>query len=175
MGPHRTKLVRDLDTHYDVRDRFTSLRPTEIAEHCHELARDLRRKGVTRTSADRLALALDVAAILTRVAERITGEIHGGSLTPERTCVLNGTPVSEAYLDWIRSEINSARYRALDRAGELVFGKDSRGWLGGGLMGFEARDMRKVIQRLRDLDAIVAMRVAAGERKFGFLRSKPTV
>lgn len=133
------------DSHYDVRDRFGWLRPTEIAEHCQELARDLRRKGVVRTRQERLELTLDIAAILTRIAEQITGEIHGGSQTPERRCVLVGHRVSEAYLDFIRGEIHSARCRALEREAELVLGEGMRDWIHSAMWSEEARDIRNVI------------------------------
>ena len=129
-------------------------------------------KGVVRSAQERLELSLDVAALLTRVAEQITGEVHGGSLTPERTCVLNGTLVSEAYLDWIRGEGRCTRYRALDRAAELVHGPKWKDWISSYEMTSEARDIRKVIRRLRELDATVATRLAAHEEKLHFMRSQ---
>ena len=111
------------DPFYDVRDRFPWMTPTEIAAMCQDLSRELRRKDVQRTAAERLGLALNVAAILDRVAERITGEHHGGTQTPERECVVNKEAVGKSFLGWVDKEIESARHRAVERATELVLGR----------------------------------------------------
>jgi hypothetical protein len=86
------------DPFHDVRNRFPWLTPTEIAAMCHDLSRELRRKDVQRTAEERLQLTLNVAAILDRVGEPITGEHHGGTQTPERDCVVNKAPVGRSLL-----------------------------------------------------------------------------
>ena len=99
------------------------LTPTDIAAMCQDLSRELRRKDVQRTAAERLGLALNVAAILDRVAERITGERHRGTQTPERECVVNKEAVGKSFLGWVDKEIESARHRAVERATELMLGR----------------------------------------------------
>ena len=162
-------MPREPDPFYDVRDRFPWLTPTEIAKQCYELANELRRKGVKRTPEQRLEIALNVAAILIRVAERITGSPYDGSWTPEKSCVRGGGDVSKSFLEWLEREAKSARYRTLDRAAELVLGKDSQDWMRSRANNHESH----LLKSLQDLDAIVAARTAAGEQKFDFERPRP--
>jgi hypothetical protein len=135
---------------------------------CYELSNELRRKGVTRTPEQRLEIALNVAAILTRVAERITGSPYDGAWTPEKSCVRSGTNVGKAFLEWLEGEAKGARHRALDRAAELVLGKDSEDWMR------ERAGNRdtQFLKHLHELDAIVAARVANGVHKFDFERPR---
>lgn len=167
------------DPFYDVRDRFPWLTPIEIAEQCYALARELRRKGVRRPPEQRLEIALNVAAILTRVAERITGSPYDGSWTPEKSCVRNSGLVCASFLDWLEAEAKGARRRALDRAAELVFGKESEGWIRAcaneskharmWLVGGES----ELVACLQELDNVIAKRLASGAQCFDFQRPRP--
>ena len=172
-------MARESDPFYDVRDRFPWLTPIEIAEQCYALARELRRKGVRRTAEQRLEIALNVAAILTRVAERITGSPYSGSWTPEKSCVRNVGLVRQSFLEWLEVEAKSARRRALDRAAALVLGQESGAWIRAcanestyarmWLVGGEP----ELVTYLTELDIIVDARAAASEQPFDFQRPRP--
>ena len=66
--------------------------------------------------------------------------------------------------------MDSAKLRALERAADLVLGKEWNSWLPSYAVRSESKDVRRLIKRLYELDSIVAARAAEGEMKFAFLR-----
>jgi hypothetical protein len=102
--------MRKEDTIRWIPDEHFGLRPSEMAEFCPDLAYKLRFKGVIRSSAERLKLALDCAAILVRIAEKLTGG-YADAQGPERVATLSGT-VRQAFMEWVQDEAAATRQRA---------------------------------------------------------------